>query len=145
MAATSITQAQVALLARESRFTALTEHDAALVASIVEKRLLLALCMTEPPLETSEDFDLWLQLLAAAIVAFDDVAQSDGVQSESMRNYSYTLRDSAGTWAELSISCADLIAHFSLCESGVDMQTDATVEQYGPYEPQLDWPVGGIV
>lgn len=145
MPATAITQTQVALLARESRFTALAVSDAALIASIVEQRLRNALCMVDAPADTSDDYNLWLQLLAQAIVTFDSVAENDGVQSESMRNYSYTLRADAGTWKDLSTACGDLLAHFSMCEGGVSMQSDATLWQYGPYGVPLDWPVGGAL
>lgn len=145
MTATTITQRQVALLAREGRFTTLAEADAALVAGIVEKRLLEALCRESAPVSTDEDYDLWLMLLAQAITVSDDVATSEGVQSESVRNYSYTLRTDSGTWADLSRMAGDLLAHFSQCEGSVAMQTDVTCRQYGAYEIPQDWPVGGAL
>lgn len=143
--ATPLTVKQVELLGGETALAALSSEDAALVIGVVEKRLLGALCRTEAPTEEDPNYDLWLTLLSRAVVTFESVRDASDVVSEKVRNYSYTLRSDAGTWDDLGTACGDLLALFSECKGGVDMQFDVTFIQYGVWGIPADWPVGGAV
>lgn len=141
---TAIDQHTVELLAGASSFSALSEEDAAKVAAVVESRLLLALCMDAAPTE-KPDLSLWEQLLATAIVVFSNL-DAQGIQSEHVRNYSYTMSANSGTWAKLSELAGDLLAHFSKCPCGITMQTDITPIIYGEHADKFhDLPVGGAL
>lgn len=74
---------------------------------------------------------MWMQLLSVAIVTFDSINSDTGIKSESMRNYSYTMRDTEPTWEDLKTRCGDLLGHFSKCTGGIQMQADFTSVIYG--------------
>lgn len=121
-----ITQAQFLLLTGRSDLEDLSSSDFGLVCSIVEQRLMAALCLEEAPNDV-----LWDQLLADALSVSVDVKNDRGLQSESMRNYSYQLRDYANSWGMLSEKSGDLLNMFNACPSGVTMQQDRAARIYG--------------
>jgi hypothetical protein len=121
-----INQARFRLLSGSTVYDCLSVGDFELVCSIVEQRLLDALCLTEVP----EDI-LFEQLLADAIVVSVEVSQDRGLESESMRNYSYKMRDYGGSWDLLSKKSKDLLGKFNACPAGVTMQTDLAKRIYG--------------
>jgi hypothetical protein len=140
----SIAQNTVRVLAGESAYSSLSPADARVVADTIEQRMLLALCMTEAPTDEPE-LGLWNQLLASAIVAFSSL-DYDGIQSEHVRNYSYTMSQNAGTWNKLRDAAGDLLLHFNECgQNGISMQTDLTWIQYTKLGDCLRFPVGGAL
>lgn len=137
-----LTQSQFALLSGSQSLDCLSAGDFATVRDAIEQRLMLALCLTAVPVVVVDDEDvddiLWLQLLADTLAVSVNVKQDDGIQSENMRNYSYTLRDYANSWAMLSIKSSDLLAKFNACDNAITFQTDLASHIYGH-----DYPCGG--
>jgi hypothetical protein len=89
-----LTQPRFLLLSGSSSLDCLTVEDFDVVRDIIEARLLNALCLTVAPrLDV-----LWDQLLADTLAISVQVQQDQGVKSESVRNYSYTLADYANSW-----------------------------------------------
>lgn len=138
-----ISQKTVKLLGGASSFDALCPADALQVAEIVEARLMNALCMKCLPKKQAE-LKLWENLLACAIVAYSSL-DVEGVKSENVKSYSYTLSDSAGTWKTLENTAGDLLSYFSKCRDHVSMQTDLTWWQYGTMSENMRWNVGGAL
>lgn len=113
----------------------LSVGDFASVLEIMEQRLLNSLCLTEAPTvgegEDVKTDPLWDQLLADALDVSVQVKQDQGLQSESMRNYSYQLRDYANTWELLAKKSKDLLNKFNACASGIIFQRDLAACIYG--------------
>lgn len=141
---TSIDQHTVELLGGASPYGALCPTDAAKVLAIMEKRLMIALCMETAP--TAEpDLSLWKQLLSSAITVYSSL-DYDGVKSEHVRNYSYTLSNDSGKWGVLYNVCGDLLAYFNKCKyCGISMQTDVTWWLYSEWSDKVWFPVGGAI
>lgn len=121
-------QAQFRLLSGSSALDCLSVGDFETIRDTIEQRLLLSLCLTVVP---TQDLLLWDQLLADTISVSIDVKQDDGIKSESMRNYSYTMQDYAGTWAVLAMKSGDLIDRFNACDSGIKFQRNVAGRIYG--------------
>lgn len=121
-------QSQFRLLSGSSALDCLSVGDFETIRDTIEQRLLLSLCLTVVP---TEDLLLWDQLLADTISVSVDVKQDDGIKSESMRNYSYTMQDYAGTWAVLAMKSGDLIDRFNACDSGIKFQRNVAGRIYG--------------
>ena len=119
-------QAQYKLFTGDSSLDCLSVGDFALELDVMQERLFLALCLTEAP-----DSVLWDKLLADALNVSLKVKTNDGIKSENMRNYSYTLDDWANTWKMLSIKSGDLLNNFNACPSGVIFQTNIADRIYG--------------
>lgn len=115
------------LLSGSSALDCLTNDDFETIQNIMEQRLLDSLCLTESPTDDA----LWEQLLADALSISVLVKQDQGLQSESMRNYSYQLRDYANTWEMLSQRSNDLLKKFNNCATGITFQTDIAARIYG--------------
>lgn len=130
-----LTQSQFKLLSGSNSLECLSAGEFATVRDTIEQRLLLALCLDEAP---EDDELLWNQLLADTLAISVDVKQDDGIQSESMRNYSYTFRDYANSWEMLAKKSSDLIDKFNACESGVMFQTNLADRIY-----KYNTPCGG--
>lgn len=143
---TYVDQKTVETLGGASSFSMLCPDDAAQVSAIMEQRLMIALCMKEVPTENPE-LMLWKQLLASAITSFS-MLDYDGVKSESVRNYSYTLSDGSGSWDTLYKTAGDLLSYFSKCHvlgGSISFQTDVTWFQYSCWSDKIFWPVGGAI
>lgn len=124
-------QAQFRLLSGSSSLDCLDVGDFETVRDTLQLRLLKALCMTEAPADDDDNILLWNQLLADALAVSVNVKQDDGVKSESMRNYSYTLQDWANSWMALALKAGDLIDIFNVCPSGVTFQRNIAGHIYG--------------
>jgi hypothetical protein len=142
---TALDQNTVRVLSGASAFDSLSPADAQTVVDAIESRLMLALCMDEAPIEEQE-LSLWKQLLSTAIVIFSNL-DYDGVTSERVRNYSYTLSQDAGTWSNLRKHAGDLLCRFNNCSlrDGISMQTDITWIQYSKLGECLRFPIGGAL
>jgi hypothetical protein len=119
-------QAQYNLFTGDSSLDCLSLGDFGLELDVMQQRLMLALCLTETPDEL-----LWDKLLADALNVSLTVKTNDGIKSENMRNYSYSLSDFANTWEMLTIKSGDLLNRFNACPSGVTFQTDIADRIYG--------------
>lgn len=130
-----IDQPEFALLSGSSELACLTTGEFGLVVDTLQQRLLNALCMTEPPADDDDNILLWNQLLADALAVSVNVKNDDGIQSESMRNYSYTFRDWANSWNVLAKKSGDLLNVFNACDTGIIFQTDLSARIYGHNHP----------
>lgn len=119
-------QAQYSLFTGDNSLDCLSIGEFELELDVMQQRLMLALCITETPDEL-----LWDKLLADALSVSLKVKVNDGIKSESMRNYSYTLNDFANTWQMLSIKSGDLLNRFNACDSGITFQTNLADRIYG--------------
>ena len=119
-------QSRFQLLSGSSALACLDVADFETVRSITEQRLLNSLCLEETP-----DDILWDQLLSDALAVSVVVQQDQGIASESMRNYSYQLKEYANSWELLSRKSGDLLAKFNACPSGISFQTDLASRIYG--------------
>ena len=107
-------KSQFALLSGSQALACLDTGDFETVRNTMEARLLSSLCMTEAPAEDDANILLWNQLLADALAISVLVKQDEGIKSESMRNYSYTLADYANSWRMLHEKSGDLLAIFNV-------------------------------
>ena len=121
-----LTQPRFLLLSGSSSLDCLTVEDFDVVRDIIEARLLNALCLTVAPSDV-----LWDQLLADTLAISVQVQQGNGVKSESVRNYSYTLADYANSWELLGRKSGDLLNKFNACETGITFQSDIASRIYG--------------
>lgn len=124
-------KSQFALLSGSQALACLDTGDFETVRNTMEARLLVSLCMSEAPAEDDANILLWDQLLADALAISVLVKQDEGIKSESMRNYSYTLADYANSWRMLHEKSGDLLALFNVCDSGVTFQTNLAGRIYG--------------